>query len=47
MIMKYNHSLKNKARSLRNCQTLAERILWYKILPNDKTDYRFLRQKIV
>ncbi len=41
----YNRDLNQSARELRNNQTKAELLIWNNILKEDKTGYRFLRQK--
>ncbi len=45
MIFKYNKNLKKFSRDNRNNQTEAEWKFWNLVLKQDKTWYRFLRQK--
>lgn len=41
----YHPKLKQRAKDNRNTPTKAENQLWYQILQNQKTGYKFLRQK--
>jgi leucyl-tRNA synthetase len=43
--IKYLDKLRKKAKEFRNQPTLAEKTLWYEILTNKKTGYKFTRQK--
>jgi len=43
--LRYDQNLIERARGLRNFQTPAEQKLWNEVLCEDKTGYRFLRQK--
>jgi elongator complex protein 3 len=44
-LMPYKASLIEDAQKLRHNQTLAEKRMWFDVLSNDKTGFRFLRQK--
>ena len=43
--VRYRNSLTFMSQKNRNDMTVAEKIIWDKILSRDKTGYRFLRQK--
>ena len=41
----YNPKLKKRAQKMRKNPTLAEKVFWKELLSEDKTGFRFLRQK--
>jgi len=45
MFLPFNSKLRDRARELRKNMTEPEKKMWFKILSNKQTEYRFLRQK--